>query len=365
MDSRNDVKGSQSKLQDDGSTGELSPTPGPFKGERIAGRQPESSLGNAGHHSSLRQKLTAALPRQRNLAVQIISYTGLLYAVLGFYNENYLHWIDSPFLSNYSDRIAIVGFGIARIASEADAYTRKRLIFLVSIVTSLWLILPLVFGINFFNHHIFGTPWFFIYLLIVFLMGRRADCSWNCPCAGLRDTAGEPFRNRTIKGPLAFVLQNLKWVALASALPILWVIVIQPQAEWGGDYYRAFWTVHLNLFFISLLIIPLTGNRNYCRYLCPWGAMYGLIGRVGFFRIAVDQERCTPCNLCENACDMGIPLRRLIAEHGEIKVTDCVGCGRCVQVCPHQALHIEDVRDSLRHLVLSARESSKDQNLMQ
>lgn len=296
---------------------------------------------------NLAQALTRTLPQPRSTAVQVVSYLGLLYAVFGFYNQNYFHWIDSPWFSNYSDRIAILGFGAVRIAVERDPYTRKRLAFLTTAVTLLWLILPLGFGIDFFNHHLFGTPWFFIYLLIVFLFGRRADCSWNCPCVGLRDTAAEPFRGRTIKGPLAFALQNLKWLALASALPILWVLLFQRNAEWGGDYYRAFWTVHLNLYFLSLVIIPLTGSRNYCRYLCPWGAMYGLVGRVGFFRVAVDRQRCIPCNQCELACDMGVPLRRLIEERGEIKLADCVGCGRCVQACPRQALRLEDVRDVL------------------
>jgi len=221
---------------------------------------------------------------------------------------------------------------------------------LVGAVTVLWLVLPLFFHIDFFNHHAFGTPWFFIYLVIIFLFGRRADCSWNCPCVGLRDTAGEPFRDRTIKGPLAFALQNFKWLALISTLPVLWFLLIQPNADWGPAYYRLFWTVHLNLYFISLVLVPLTGNRNYCRYLCPWGAMYGFIGQVGFFRVAADPQLCIPCNVCESACDMGIPLRNIIKERGEIKVSDCVGCGRCVEACPRGALHLEDVRDKLRDL---------------
>lgn len=303
---------------------------------------------------TLRSFLTRALPQRRSRWVQLVSYAGLLYAAFGFFNQNYLGWVDSPWLSQYSDRIAIVIYGAARILAEQDAYTRRRLAVLVSAVTVLWLGLPLFFGIDWFNHHTFGTPWFFIYLLIIFLVGRRADCSWNCPCVGLRDTAGEPFRDRTIKGPLAFVLQNLKWLALASSLPILYLILINPAAQWGGAYVRGFWTVHLNLYFASLVIIPVTGSRNYCRYLCPWGSLYGLIGRLGFFRVKADPELCVPCNLCEKACDMGVPLRRLIEQHGQIKVADCVGCGRCVQACPHGALKLEDVRDFIKVRVKSA-----------
>jgi polyferredoxin len=280
----------------------------------------------------------------------VVFYAGLLYAVFGFYNQYYLGWIRSPWFSVYSDRIAILVFGVARVAAERNAYTRRRLAFLVGAVTVLWLVLPLWFDIAFFNHHTFGTPWFFIYLLVVFLFGRRADCSWNCPCVGLRDTAGEPFRDRAIKGGLAWGLQGLKWLALLSALPILWVLLVQPGAEWGAGYGRGFWTVHLNLYFASLVLVPLTGSRNYCRYLCPWGAMYGLLGRVGFFRVVADRDLCRPCNLCESACDMGVPLRRLIAERGEIKVADCVGCGRCVQACPRGVLRLEDVRDWARRL---------------
>jgi len=84
--------------------------------------------------------------------------------------------------------------------------------------------------------------------------------------------------------------------------------------------------------------------------LCPWGALYGLIGRLGFFRIVVDPAQCVPCNICEKACDMGVPLLRLIQTRGEIRVSDCVGCGRCVLACPRGALELRDFRTELARL---------------
>ena len=156
------------------------------------------------------------------------------------------------------------------------------------------------------------------------------------------------FADRTPKSDLWSMLRNLKWISLASILPYLWFVLIERDAAWGSSYTRIFWLVHLNLYFISLLLVPFTGNRNYCRILCPWGALYGLIGRMGFFRVAVDPTRCVPCNICEKACDMGVPTRKLLLEKGEIRSVECVGCGRCVEACPQQALRLEDVRDRLR-----------------
>ncbi len=292
--------------------------------------------------------VTDVVPQRRSPGIQIVSYLVLLYAVFGFYNQNYLGWISSPWFSAYSERIAIIVFGVLRICTERNAYTRRRLAFLVGAVGLLWLVLPLFFNITFFNQHIFGTPWFYAYLLIIFFFGRRADCSWNCPCVGIRDTAGEAFRDRTVKSSWDRVLNTLKWVALASALPYLWLVLIDPAARWANIYQLGFWTVHLNLYFISLVVIPFTGNRNYCRYLCPWGALYGLVGRLGFFHVVADRDKCIPCNQCEKSCDMGVPIRRLVQDKGEIKTADCVGCGRCVQSCPRGALRLEDGRGWLK-----------------
>ena len=44
-------------------------------------------------------------------AIEIISFLAFVYAGLGYLNQTYLHLVDSFWLSNYSDRIAILAFG--------------------------------------------------------------------------------------------------------------------------------------------------------------------------------------------------------------------------------------------------------------
>jgi len=40
--------------------------------------------------------------------VKLLSHTGFVHAILGYYNQYYLHWLNSMWLSGYSIEIAIV-----------------------------------------------------------------------------------------------------------------------------------------------------------------------------------------------------------------------------------------------------------------
>ncbi len=290
-------------------------------------------------------------------AIEAISFLAFLYAGFGYFNYAYLHWVDNFWLSNYSDRVAIVAFGTWRVAREKNIYTRNRIAVMASLTAIGYLVIPYFIGSNFFYNHLIGSFFFFTFLLVVFSFGRRADCSWYCPCVGIRDTVGHAFRGKTLKGDFLWKLRHIKWIWLASVVVYLLVIIalrISPNtlaflpSNTAARYIYYFWAVANGLYFLSFLVVPWTGNRNYCRYMCPFGTTYGFVGNtLGFFQIEADREKCIYCQLCERECDMGVPLRKLIKKHGEIKVADCVGCGRCIQVCPKGALRFSDIRDYL------------------
>jgi ferredoxin len=99
------------------------------------------------------------------------------------------------------------------------------------------------------------------------------------------------------------------------------------------------------IYFASFLFIPLTGNRNWCRWLCPYGQTYGVLNKAGFYKIKADKEKCISCGKCTKECDMGIPVQHLVATKGEVNIPDCVGCGRCIINCPKEVLAFSDVRN--------------------
>ncbi len=287
-----------------------------------------------------------------------LSYLALLYAALGWGNERYFHWVQSPWFSHYSEFIVIGIFGVYRCCAEKNAYTRRRIAVLTTVVITFWFLLPTVLptpepSLGYFkNHATLGrslhlpmTLTFFLALGLVLLFGRRVVCSWACPCVGIRDTVGNAFRTQTIRTRSAWRLRHLKWI-LGSFYFALFVLVLTPSAATRIVVDRFFGTVSV-LYFVSLFLIPVTGNRNWCRWLCPYGHIFGLLNKIGFYSIKADRDRCTSCGRCDRECDMGIPVSSLVKAEGRVKATECVGCGRCVNACSLEILQVWDVRRQL------------------
>ncbi len=302
--------------------------------------------------------------RQSSLAgryswqVQVLCLLAFGVAFLGWLNERRLHWFDNPvWLNHYTEYLIIIGFGTWRIFAERNIYTRKRLIVLTSCVAALWWLIPWAMPFTepyfgtlpvppvFPSLHTPGTVTFFLTILAVFLFGRRIICGWNCPCVGIRETVGFAFRKDTVKGETAWKLRHSKWLFFAAYLIASVIMIASTPAGWKLNFLTAFYAIIGITYFGTFFLAPLVGNRFYCRFLCSYGATFGLLNKVGFFHIDYDAATCTDCGLCTRVCDMGIPVVDLGKKHGKVSVADCMGCGRCVTECPTKSLAIHDVRN--------------------
>ncbi|MHB1403361.1 MAG: 4Fe-4S binding protein, partial [Thiobacillus sp.] len=299
-----------------------------------------------------------SLPRRYPLWVQWFSMAAFTLAFVGWLNETWLFLFDNPiWLNRYTEYAIILGFGLWRIHAEDNPYTRKRLIVLVGAVTALWWLVPWLvpmfepyvgyqWGQPVFPAlHVPGTITFFLVLGAVFLFGRRVICGWNCPCVGIRETVGFSFRDRTVRGKWAWALRHTKWFFFVFYAGVI-VVTLYPPNAWTVSFVGMFYLTVAFTYFGTFFAAPLVGNRFYCRYLCPYGATFGLLNHAGFYGIRMDTDTCVDCRRCEEVCDMGIPVWQQGKASGRVTgIEDCMGCARCVISCPTEALEIRDVRN--------------------
>lgn len=87
--------------------------------------------------------------------------------------------------------------------------------------------------------------------------------------------------------------------------------------------------------FAAILALNAIRPRFWCRYLCPLGALLGLVSKVAFLRHRVDATACIACGKCARACPTGTidPARGYAADPAE-----CTMCLDCAAVCPADAV---------------------------
>ena len=84
--------------------------------------------------------------------------------------------------------------------------------------------------------------------------------------------------------------------------------------------------------FLAALFLNFWVPRFYCRFVCPLGALLGLLSRFAIWRIGRKEEGCTGCGLCERNCEGACePTQR-------IRISECVMCLNCLDECRHDAI---------------------------
>ena len=71
-------------------------------------------------------------------------------------------------------------------------------------------------------------------------------------------------------------------------------------------------------------------KNAWCRYLCPYGALMGLVALASPSSIRRHADACIDCAKCAKACPAHLPVDRVAA----VRSPECSACLSCVTACP-------------------------------
>jgi polyferredoxin len=193
---------------------------------------------------------------------------------------------------------------------------------------------------------------FFIFLAIVgvsFAFGK-SFCSWLCPVGFISELVGDfgekiwkkLFKRRVKLHKYAdYPLRSIKYLLLAFFIyAILSMTTVSMAYFLGGPYNISadikmwYFFAHISqfslivigvMFFLSVFI------RNFwCRYLCPYGALLGVVSLLSPNKIKRNIVSCIDCGLCAKACPSFIKVDKVIT----VRSDECSSCLNCIDVCP-------------------------------
>ena len=191
-------------------------------------------------------------------------------------------------------------------------------------------------------------------LVSLVVWGRGTFCGWLCPFGALQEFSGDLarlLRVRQVRIP-AKLDANLRWLKYLALATILGsAVAYSPLAERFAEIEPFKTAITLEfarsapfvIYAGGLILGSMFVYKFFCRYLCPLGAAFALVGLLRRWDWIPRRLECgSPCQLCKTKCRYDA-----IKPTGEIVYHECFQCLDCV------AVH-NDVRQCVP-LVLRAR----------
>jgi ferredoxin-type protein NapH len=183
--------------------------------------------------------------------------------------------------------------------------------------------------------------------LIYLMFGGRSFCAWICPYHWLAEL-GEKIhltlkkkkiiKNHPFDRKIRYYFYGL-FLVLALITGFTVFETINPVAIISrfivyGPSLMLLWVAALLIFEI------LYSRRAWCRYFCPVGVSYQLIGLMAPLRIKWDKENCSNCKRCQSVCLVPHVLTDCVNQGKSeyVNASDCTRCGLCVDICDDEAL---------------------------
>lgn len=175
---------------------------------------------------------------------------------------------------------------------------------------------------------------------------RKSFCAWFCPVGTIsewlwrfgRKMMGKNFLpplwiDMSLRGAKYLLLAFFVWIIFSMSPPAIHEFLRSPYYQLS-DVKMLFFFTRMSALTAMVLLVLVLGSlfiRNFwCRYLCPYGALMGLLAMIGPTRINRCNETCIGCGRCTQVCPAYLPVQRKI----HIISPECTGCMDCAAICP-------------------------------
>ncbi|MBT4762313.1 MAG: quinol dehydrogenase ferredoxin subunit NapH [Bdellovibrionaceae bacterium] len=181
------------------------------------------------------------------------------------------------------------------------------------------------------------------------LFGGRSFCSWVCPfhfIAEMNDYLKKYLKNKnilqfkqhTFDRKLKYIIFFL-FIALATLSGLTIFEIINPVSALSRAFVYGPGVVLI--FVIGLLVFELLfSRRGWCRFFCPVGVSYILLGFISPLKIHWNNEKCSNCKDCQKVCMVPHVLTESVNKGKTTFVVsgECTRCGLCIDACDDGAL---------------------------
>ncbi len=196
-----------------------------------------------------------------------------------------------------------------------------------------------------------GLIFFALAILSTLVLGRWF-CGWGCHLVAVQDGARWILRKLGLRtrGVNLGVLASVPWLAFVYMFlsPVVLSLLegtgfvptgTRLQTE---QFWKTFppWPVAiLSVLVCGVAIVWLLGQKGFCSYGCPYGAIFGIADQFAPSRIRVT-DACAQCGHCTVACSSNVNVSQEVRQWGMVVDPGCMKCGDCVSVCPKDALYV-------------------------
>ncbi|OEU68660.1 MAG: 4Fe-4S ferredoxin [Desulfovibrio sp. S3730MH75] len=186
----------------------------------------------------------------------------------------------------------------------------------------------------------------FIAVLVMSLLLRKGFCGYLCPIGFINNILNriglKTKRLVTVKGKIEFALLIPKYIAMTFFVYAVFVKMsvkdVNAFIHSGYNFTAEAKMLHFfsNLSTIATIVIGTIVLLSifipyfWCRFLCPYGALLGIISKASPVAIKRDDDLCINCGKCTKACPGGIQVE----VKDTINSAECVGCTQCIGSCP-------------------------------